>query len=157
MRAGPVVAGGVVLTVLAYAVLAVRWTGADPGWYAGLDKPAWQPPDWVFGVAWPYNFLAIGAAGVTLALERPLRTSLGWLAVLVVNVALALTWAYLFYVPHALTGAAVALTGAALVAWLLAALAWRALPWTGWVLLPYALWLTVATSLAYGFAATRAS
>ena len=34
-------------------------------------------------------------------------TAVGWLAVLVVNVALALTWAYLFYVPHALTGAAV--------------------------------------------------
>lgn len=150
-----VVAGGVVLVVLAYAVLATRWTGADPGWYAGLDKPAWQPPDWVFGVAWPYNFLAIGTAGITLALERPTRTSVGWLVVLAGNVALALTWAYLFYVPHALTAAAVALGASALTGWLLAAVAWRALPWTGWVLLPYALWLTVATSLAVGFAVRR--
>jgi len=155
VRQQPFVAAGVVVAVVAYAVLATRWVSSDPGWYASLDKPAWQPPDWVFGVAWPYNFLAIAVAGVTLALRAPARTSGVWLAVLVADVALALTWAYLFYVPHALWPAACALGAGALLAWVLAAVAWRALPWTGWVLLPYALWLTVATSLAVGFATRR--
>lgn len=150
-----VLAVAAVLVVVAYAVLATRWVSADPGWYDALTKPSWQPPDWVFGVAWPYNFLALGTAGAVLGLRTPRGTAGLWLAVLVANAAFALGWAYLFYVPHALTAAAVSLTVAAVLAWVLALLAWRALPWTGVALLPYALWLTVATSLAFGFASQR--
>jgi tryptophan-rich sensory protein len=152
MRQQTAIAAGVVVAVAAYAVLALRWVSSDPGWYDALPKPSWQPPDWVFGVAWPYNFLALAVVGVTLAVRTPGRTSVGWLAVLVTDVVLALTWAYLFYVPHALAAAAVALGAAAALAWVLDVIAWRALPWTGVALLPYAIWLSVATSLAIGFA-----
>lgn len=153
MNGGALLAAGVVVVVLAYAVLATRWISADPGWYDGLTKPAWQPPDWVFGVAWPYNFVALGVAGLTLALQHPGRSSAGWLLLLAVSVGFALGWAYLFYVPpHRLAAAAVSLAVAAALSWGLVALAWRTQAWTGWVLLPYAVWMTVATSLSIGFA-----
>lgn len=153
MRGSGLVAAGVVVVVVAYAALATRWISADAGWYDGLTKPAWQPPDWVFGVAWPYNFLALGVAGVALALQHPGRPSAGWLAVFAVSVVFALGWAYLFYVPpHRLVAAAVSLGIAAALSWLLVAIAFRTQAWTGWVLLPYAVWMTVATSLSVGFA-----
>ncbi|WP_407342945.1 TspO/MBR family protein [Pengzhenrongella phosphoraccumulans] len=154
VRASTLVAAGVAVTVVAYAGLATRWVSSDPGWYAGLVKPSWQPPDWVFGVAWPYNFIALVVAGLAIALTTPPATSLPWLGLLVASSVGALTWAYLFYVPHRLTAAAIALTVAAVLAWALVVVAWRAVPWAGYVLTPYALWLTVATSLAVGFAAT---
>lgn len=143
---------GTLLAVVAYAVLATRWVNADPGWYDALPKPSWQPPDWVFGVAWPYNFVALAVAGVTVSRTATRGAAGLWLAVLVVEVVLALLWAYLFYVPHSLGAAAVALAGAAVLAWSLALLAWRVGWWTGLVVLPYAVWMTVATSLAVGFA-----
>jgi translocator protein len=153
VRGSGLVAAGVVVVVLAYAVLATRWISADPGWYAGLAKPAWQPPDWVFGVAWPYNFVALGVTGVALALQHPGRVSTGWLLVLAVSVGFALGWAQLFYVPpHRLVAAAVSLGLAAALSWLLVGLAGRTQAWTGWLLLPYAVWMTVATSLSIGFA-----
>ena len=154
LRAGQLVATGVVVTVVAYAGLATRWVSSDPGWYAGLVKPSWQPPDWVFGVAWPYNFVALVVAGLVLALTTPSSTSLPWLGLLVASSAGALTWAYLFYVPHRLTAAAIALAVAAVLAWALTVVAWRAVPWAGVALTPYAVWLSVATSLAVGFART---
>ncbi len=101
MSAGQVaVTVSTLATVAAYAVLAGRWVCADPGWYSGLRKPAWQPPPWVFGVAWP---------------------------------------------------AAVALGGAALLTWLLVGVAGSALVWAGWLLVPYAGWLTVAAALSVGY------
>lgn len=151
-RGSQVLAAVAVLVVIGYAVLATRWVNADPGWYDGLVKPSWQPPDWVFGVAWPYNFVALAVAGVTISWRAPGRPALVWVAVLAANALLALTWAYLFYVPHALTSAAIALGVAALLGWVLTLLAWRAVPWTGVLVLPYAVWLSVATSLAVGFA-----
>ena len=151
-KESPVLTVVAVLLVVAYAVLATRWVNADPGWYDALPKPSWQPPDWVFGVMWPYNFLALGVAGVVLTRSAPTATAGLWLGVLALDVVLALLWAYLFYVPHALSAAAVALGGAAVVSWALVAVAARGVPWTGVLVAPYALWLTVATTLAVGFA-----
>ncbi len=137
--------------VALYAVLSGRWVSADPGWYAALPKPPWQPPPWVFGVAWPLNFLALGVAGTAIAWTRPTGESVRFLAVLAASVVAALAWAHEFYVPHELGRAAVALAVAAVLTWVLVVVAGGSLAWTGWVLVPYALWMTVATSLSVGY------
>jgi benzodiazapine receptor len=146
-----VAAGAGLLVVLAYAVLPGLWVGHDPGWYASLTKPAWQPPDVVFGVMWPLNFLALAVAVVVVALRAEPVRSMPVLVVLGLSVGCALGWAYTFYVPHSLGTSATLLSSAAVLTWVLLALSARAVPWTGWLLTPYALWMTVATSLAVGF------
>lgn len=143
---------GFVVTVAVYAVLSGVWVSADQGWYARLPRPPWQPPDWVFGVIWPANFAALVVAGVVLARQAPER-ALPVLAVLVVSVAFALGWAYLFYVPHALLAAAWSLAVASVLTWLLLVLSARLVTWTGLLLTPYAVWVTLATSLAFWYAA----
>jgi tryptophan-rich sensory protein len=144
-------AAGFVVLVVVYAALSGLWTSSDPAWYAGLARPSWQPPPWVFGVVWPLNFVALLASGVGLsARTSPGRAGVP-LAVFAASVALALAWAYLFYVPHALGVAAAALAGAAVLTWVLVVIAGRLVAWTGLVLVPYALWMTVATSLAIGY------
>ena len=146
------VGAGFVALVVAYAVLSQLWVDSDAGWYASLRKPPWQPPDVVFGVIWPLNFLALAGAGVVLARRTPTGAAVV-LAVLAVSVAFALGWAYLFYVPHALTPAAVSLTAAAALNWGALVLAATAVWWLAVVLLPYAVWLSLATSLAWWYAA----
>ena len=147
-----VVGTAFVVVVVAYAVLSQVWVSARPGWYAALPRPPWQPPDLVFGIIWPLNFLALATAGVVLARSAP-DTAVPALAVTVASVVAALAWAYLFYVPHALTAAAVALAVAAVLTWVLVVVAARGVTWTGVLLTPYALWMTVATSLAAWYAA----
>jgi hypothetical protein len=62
-----------VAVVLLYAALSSVWTAHDPGWYAGLAKPSFQPPDVVFGIMWPLNFLALLVVVFgSRALRRPL-------------------------------------------------------------------------------------
>jgi tryptophan-rich sensory protein len=64
----------------------------------------------------------------------------------------ALTWAYLFYVPHSLFTSGFALTVATLLTLPLVAVTFQASTPLGLALLPYQLWLAVATSLAFGYA-----
>ncbi len=141
-----------VVLVVAYAVLSARWVAAEPGWYAGLAKPRFQPPDLVFGLIWPLNFLALAASGIVVSVRGTTAEAAGCLAVLAASVVLALGWAYLFYVPHRLVAAAIALAGAAALTWLLLVLEARVAALLGLLLAPYACWVSIATALAFGYA-----
>jgi translocator protein len=141
----------VLVVVAGYATLAARWTSAGSQWYRTLPRPRWQPPDLVFGVIWPLNFGALAVAGLAVALECPPRDGLLWLVLFTASVALSLGWAHAFYLRHDLGRAAVLLGGATALTWALVLLTHRLLPWGGWVLVPYAGWLTIATSLAVGY------
>ena len=143
--------------VVVYAVGAGRWVSTDAGWYRSLTKPPWQPPDVVFGLIWPYNFVMIAVAGWAVASRESRTEHVVWITSLALSVAAALCWAYLFYVPHALWASGVALTTATLLTVPLIVLAFRASMPLGFALLPYQLWLSVAASLAFGYAARNPS
>jgi tryptophan-rich sensory protein len=144
-------AAAVLVVVAGYATLAARWTSAESDWYRSLPRPRWQPPDLVFGVIWPLNFGALALVGLAVALQAPPRDGLRWLVLFAASVALALGWAHAFYLRHRLGRAAVLLGGAAALTWVLVVLTHQLLPWGGWVLVPYAGWLTIATSLSVGY------
>ena len=145
--------GGVsTLIVLVYAIGAGRWVSSDPGWYRSLTRPPWQPPDVVFGLIWPYNFVMLGVAGWMVAAREQRTEQTIWIVSLALSVAAALTWAYQFYVPHALTTAGYALAAATLLTVPLVVVGFRTTTWLGVALVPYLLWLAIATSLAFGYA-----
>ena len=138
--------------VVVYAVGAGRWVSTDAGWYRSLVRPPWQPPDVVFGLIWPYNFVMLVVTGWVVA-GRDARTEhVVWLTALALSVAAALAWAWLFYVPHSLTASGFALTAATLLTIPLTVLAFRASVPLGFALMPYQVWLAVATSSAFGYA-----
>jgi len=139
--------------VVAYAVGSGRWVSTGSTWYQSLDQPAWQPPPAVFGLAWTYNFLALAVVGVAIALVGSGPRVAVFLGVLAVTIALAIAWAYLFYVPHSLVPSAVALTACALLTFVPLAVAFQERSWLGILLVPYQLWLLVAASLAWGYVA----
>lgn len=138
--------------VLGYAVGSGLWVSSGDGWYRSLLRPSWQPPDAVFGLIWPYNFLVLGIAGWMVANRGSTADRIAWLCSLAVGVAGALAWARLFYVSHSLWAATAALAVAAVLAWPLVVVAWRIAPVLGLAVVPYAAWVAVATSLSAGYA-----
>lgn len=147
-----IVGGFSTLMVVAYAVGAGRWVSTDAGWYRSLDRPPWQPPDMVFGLIWPYNFVMLVVAGWLVADRSPRAEQIAWLTCLGLSVIAALAWAWLFYVPHALMASGFALATAALLTVPLVAIAVRASLPVGAALVVYQCWLVAATSLAFGYA-----
>jgi len=144
----------VVVLVIVYALGSARWVSTGSSWYLSLEQPWWQPPPWVFGVIWPYNFLMLIVVGIGVSWSAPPPRVVALLILLAVSIALAIGWSYLFYGPHELLWAAIALTAAAVVTLPIMGIAFGQALWMGLVLLPYQVWLFLAASLSWGYVAS---
>lgn len=141
-----------VLIVLVYAVGSGYWVQSSGSWYGSLRRPAWQPPDIVFGLIWPYNFVMLGLAAWVVSQQLVRASVIAWLCWFAASVAAALVWSQQFYVPHHLVTAAIALASAALLTIPVLMLTWRASTLIGALLLPYQVWVLVAASLSIEYA-----
>lgn len=153
-RRSELLAVGFLALVLVYGGLAFLWTDTSSAWYRELEKPAFQPPDAVFGIIWPLNYLALAVVGVAVSRTHPdqARRMLG---VFAASVVLALGWSYTFGQAELLVVPAVCLALAALLTWVLLAQAGRARPLYGLLLVVYACWMTLATALSVTLALTN--
>lgn len=143
----------VIVTIVVYAVGSGVWVSTGSAWYLALEKPGWQPPPWVFGVIWPYNFVALAVVGSVIAWSAVPARVIAVVALLAATVALAIAWAYLFYGPHELTWAALALTSAAVLTLPITVIAFTERWWLGLLLVPYQVWVALAASLSWGYVA----
>ncbi|MDX1460528.1 MAG: TspO/MBR family protein [Xanthomonadales bacterium] len=139
------------LLVFVLIVAAVAAFGAQfaPGeWYAAMNKPAWNPPSWVFGPVWTtlYLMMAFAAWLVWLTGDSRRGEALSWWGLqLVLNGA----WSWLFFGLHR-PGWALAEIGMLWLAIVLTIRSFRAIrPLAGWLLAPYLAWVTFAMVLNF--------
>ena len=133
--------------LLTFSASATAVFVADNGWYAGLAKPAWNPPGWLFGPVWTLLY-----AMMAVAAWRVWRRG-GWarqktaLVLFVVQWALNALWTPLFFGLHRPGWALVEIL--VLLIAILATLRafWRVDRPAGLLLLPYAAWVSFATVL----------
>ncbi|MDE2001083.1 MAG: tryptophan-rich sensory protein [Patescibacteria group bacterium] len=134
---------------LAGALGVLATTPAIPGWYAGLVKPALNPPSWVFGPVWTTLYLLMGIALWMIwekwDVDAQLRTNA--LMVFAAQLVLNACWSFIFFGAQ-LTGAAFLelfalwyLISATIVSF--AKISRKA----AWLLLPYFLWVSFALYL----------
>ena len=144
------VLGTVIIAI--YVIGSGRMVATDAEWYRSLPRPSWQPPSSVFGIIWPYNFAMLVTATWLVTSRLSTANQIIWLLSLALSVTAALTWAWLFYGPHAILASGFALVLATVFTIPLLVIAFRVSPVLGFAFLPYQLWLAVATSLAFGYA-----
>ena len=140
-----------VALVLIYVVGSGLWVNTSDGWYRGLNQPSWQPPDFIFGIIWPYNFIVLGFAAVIVSNRLSTALVAIYLTVFAASVACALTWAYQFYRPHNLEAASTALTCVAVLTIALVVIASRASWPLALALLPYQVWVSIASFLSWSY------
>jgi tryptophan-rich sensory protein len=118
-----------------------------PGaWYAGLNKPAWTPPNWAFPVVWSLLFALNAWAGwmiwEAVGMSRP-----DVLALYIASLALNAAWSWLFFGRKRMDLALmdVGLLWLSLVA--VIAIFWSIRPAAALLVVPYLIWVTIAATL----------
>ena len=94
----------------------------------------------------------LGVTSFVVAQRLSKTFVISWLLLFALSVVAALVWSYLFYVPHNLTGASIALVSTAILTIPLTVITFRFSIGYGLALLPYQIWVAIASSLAVGYA-----
>ncbi len=121
-----------------------------PTWYASLDKPPFNPPNWVFGPVWTTLYTLMGIAAFLVwrkgIRDRQVKIAL---AIFVVQLVLNVLWSVVFFGLHALLGGFIII----LVLWVAILLSiitfFRLSKAAGALLIPYILWVSFATLLNF--------
>jgi tryptophan-rich sensory protein len=119
-----------------------------PGvWYAGLAKPAWTPPGWVFAPVWTTLYLLMAVAAWLVTLHGQWRQRRLPLALFSLQLAVNAAWSWLFFGLQRPDWALVNI----IVLWglvtMTVVLFLKTRRGAGILLLPYWGWLTLATAL----------
>lgn len=145
-RAAIHLAGWLLLTFAAAALGGLFMPGE---WYSRLQKPVWNPPNWIFGPVWTALYIAMAVAAWLVwrhggwTAQRP---ALGWF---LVQLGLNALWTPLFFGLRnpGLAFAEIVLLWLAILATLRAF--WVAHRLAGALLLPYLAWVSFAAALNY--------
>jgi tryptophan-rich sensory protein len=141
-----------VVIVFIYAIGSGLWVNTGDNWYRLLNQPSWQPPDFIFGLIWPYNFAILGFASVAVANKLSTTNAIIYLSIFALSVAAALTWAYQFYRPHNLYAASIALAVVALLTLPMLYFIYQASVPLFFATTVYQLWVITATFLSFTYA-----
>lgn len=140
----------VAISELAGIIGSVFSVPAISSWYVALPKPFLNPPNWVFGPVWTFLFALMGIAAFLVwqkgLARKDVRTAL---EIFVLQLMLNVLWSVIFFGQKNPGGAFLEL----LILWLTilatTILFWRISKFSGWLLVPYILWVSFAGYLNY--------
>jgi len=118
--------------------------GPQGNWYQGLEKAPWTPDGWVFGAAWTTIMICFSAYMAFLYIKRPTKKVL---QLFVVQFVLNINWNLMFFNQKLVV---IALINIVLLTLIVAAFLftyYKDLKGKSVLILPYLIWLCIATSL----------
>jgi tryptophan-rich sensory protein len=124
-------------------------SGFSNDWYGPLLKPSFQPPAWMFGVVWTILYAMLGLALAIVLREPPSKLRRDALWLFGGQLALNFAWSPVFFGLHMIDVSMIIIIVMLVMALAAARYFRRIKPMAGWLMLPYLLWLCLATALNY--------
>ena len=119
-------------------------------WYQTIEKPTWQPPNWVFGPVWTLLYILMGVAlYLVWRSNTPAGQKRAAIILWVIQLVFNFFWSYIFFRQHQIDWA----LGEIIVLWFFIVLTIfsfsRISKLSAWLLVPYISWVSFATYLTY--------
>jgi tryptophan-rich sensory protein len=147
-----------VLGLIAWIVVSfsAAWIGSSAtmpeinGWYTTIQKPSFNPPDWIFGPVWTALFALMAISAWMIWRPAGFRDGAVLpLGVFLVQLVLNTLWSILFFKQHNIGGALVDIVllwmSIAVMIWLF----YRRHRLAGLLQIPYLAWVSFASVLNY--------
>ena len=133
--------------VLCFGAAAIGTQFMPGEWYAGVAKPSWNPPNWIFGPVWSLLYTLMAVAAWRVWRKAGFRGSGQAMAAFGIQLVLNAAWSWLFFGRHRMDLAFVEII-ALWVAILATMIAFHRIDRpAAWLLAPYLAWVAFASVL----------
>ncbi len=142
----------IALGAFALLALAAASSGAiftPDAWYRSMNKPSWTPKDWVFPTVWTPLYVLIAASGWLVWREAGVAGAALPLAVYVLQLVLNAGWSAIFFGMKKPGLAFAEVLALWLAIALNIALFWPISTTAALLLVPYLVWVTIASVLNF--------
>jgi len=134
--------------VLNFSALAIgSWlmnNGPITNWYMNLNQAPWTPPGWVFGVAWTTIMICFSVYMSYLFMEI---SNLSLILLYLIQWIFNISWNYIFFNQHAIGYGLMCIIALTTIVTLFLINYRKLLQFKSLLIVPYFLWLLIATSL----------
>ncbi|MCX6170220.1 MAG: tryptophan-rich sensory protein [Ignavibacteriales bacterium] len=133
------------------AVAGMFTSQAVPTWYASLNRPSFNPPNWVFGPVWTSLYILLGISFFLIWKEAASKERNLAIKVFSIQMLLNFSWSFLFFYFNLIGTALVEI----ILLWIsIAAMIYlfcKIKPAAAYLNIPYLLWVSFATILNAGY------
>jgi tryptophan-rich sensory protein len=143
-----------ILLPLSLGAIAGMFTSQSvPEWYATLNRPSFNPPNWIFGPVWSALYILMGISFFLIWKQEASKERKRAMLIFFFQLALNFAWSFIFFYFNRIGFALVEIV----LLWIsiVIMLVWfyKVKPLASYINIPYLLWVTFATVLnaAYYF------
>ena len=118
-----------------------------PEWYATLNKPSFNPPDWIFGPVWTSLYILMGIS--LFLIWKQVASKERNLAILIFFLQLLLNfaWSFIFFYFNMIGIALIEIVLLWIGIIIMSVLFYKIKPMAAYINIPYLIWVTFATIL----------
>jgi translocator protein len=128
-------------------------TEAIPGWYAALNQPSFNPPNWVFGPVWTALYTIMGISLFIIWKLPASKQRNHAILIFMVQLLLNFCWSFFFFYFKMIGLALIDILALWIMIIIILVRFYKLKPIAAYINIPYLLWVTFATTLniAYFF------
>lgn len=135
----------IIFIVVSVALGTLSGVSNQPGaWYQSLNKPFFNPPNWIFGPVWTVLYGMIGGALAAIWYDEDNARRL---QIFAAQAVLNLIWSPAFFGQQSPVLGLVIIVPLLVTILLFIKANWDANRWAAWLFVPYAAWVAFATLL----------
>ena len=140
-----------VLPLSVGAVAGMFTSQAVPTWYASLNRPSFNPPNWVFGPVWTSLYILLGISFYLIWKENPSKYRNLAIKVFSIQILLNFLWSFIFFYFNLIGVALLEIILLCISIVTMIYLFYKIKPIAAYLNIPYLLWVSFATILNSGY------
>ena len=137
-----------ILLPLSLGAIAGMFTSQSvPEWYATLNRPSFNPPNWIFGPAWTTLYILMGISFFLIWKQEASKVRNRAILIFLLQLMLNFAWSFIFFYFNMIGLALVEIILLWISIVMMLVVFYKIKPIASYINIPYLIWVTFATVL----------
>ncbi len=137
----------ITLPLVLGAIAGMFTSQSVPDWYSTLNRPSFNPPNWIFGPVWTILYILMGISFFVIWKQNVSKARNMAISIFFLQLLLNFAWSFIFFYFNMIGLALVEIALLWVTIILMLVLFYKIKPMATYINIPYLLWVSFATVL----------